>query len=324
MSLAERFESMDQDPKIAVVGDLMLDEHVDCEVLGISPEDDLAYKLRVASSRFSPGGAANVAMNLNALGARVHLFGAIGRDAEGDTLTSMLKGAGIETSLICPNHGYPTTKKSRFLTKRGRHIVRVDREQISWLGVGDSVGIATYLADAKFSLVVVSDYNKGVVTNEMLDVLNERSVPYIVDPKSRSFGIYKKALVLTPNEKEFAAQFTKDAIKDHKFISFTYPGQAILVTQAERGAQLLIKGESDTAGFMQFPCRVRELGDPCGCGDSFIAGLAYAMASGWALFDACGLAVAAGACAVDHIGNRVVTRTDLAQELQTFNYGSVS
>jgi bifunctional ADP-heptose synthase (sugar kinase/adenylyltransferase) len=112
-------------PQILVIGDIMLDKHVHCEVLGLSSEDDLTPKIRIISEDVSLGGAANVAVNLRKLGAEVMLIGQVGTDGDGHRVDQLLETNEIANDIWCDS-SRPTTVKTRYLTPRGRHIVRVD------------------------------------------------------------------------------------------------------------------------------------------------------------------------------------------------------
>jgi D-beta-D-heptose 7-phosphate kinase/D-beta-D-heptose 1-phosphate adenosyltransferase len=173
---------------------------------------------------------------------------------------------------------------------------------------------------------VVSDYAKGVVTEELIGGLQVQNHPYIVDPKDKPFQWYGKALVLTPNEKEYRKivcggdEDVRDMYDCLRGLEPEHPGQGMLVKRGDRGAKLFVTQDIMWQFAEDFKVRAREVGDPAGCGDSLIAGLAYALSLGWPLFQACRLAVAAGACAYDHTGVYSVQREDLVKELKSFDY----
>ena len=140
------------EPSVLVVGDLMLDEHVHCAVTGISPEDDLACKLRVLNRSYSPGGAANVAANLCSLGAKVTLAGCIGNDECGTHLLSLLHGMEVVSVAV---EDRPTTHKCRYITSHGRHVTRVDSESSEALPTASEDELLKRLAQ-DYDVVVLS------------------------------------------------------------------------------------------------------------------------------------------------------------------------
>jgi D-beta-D-heptose 7-phosphate kinase/D-beta-D-heptose 1-phosphate adenosyltransferase len=308
-------------PRVAVIGDCMWDRYVYCDVLGISPEDDIAPKLRISRERGCPGGAANVAVNLASLGARTSLFSACGRDATHELLRAAVTKAGVQPVLL-DTEDRGTTIKTRIVTlKNHKHICRIDREVVSPISNGAVTDLLAALsgehARIPFDIFVLSDYAKGVVVREIISWLQGKT--FLVDPKGGDFHKYGKALVLTPNEKEahtmalFAREHSASVSsgQDRHSVSF------VALKRAGRGASLRDCVNQKT---VELPVRAREVGDPAGCGDSFIAALATALASGVCMEDAARLAVACGACCVDHEGVHAVTIDELRDELGSFDY----
>ena len=318
MSLIESFQkTYNRTPRIGVIGDVMLDRHLRCKVLGLSPEDDLAYKLQVLQEVNRPGGAANVALNLKKLGAEVQLFGTVGRDASAGILTELLHKQEIRLyleSVPCT----PTTTKTRYMTDRGRHVARVDEEQI--YEVADRVVVDWQSAWETNDLLVVSDYAKGVVNEFLLRRVWQSRRPFIVDPKRTELADYGSAWFITPNEKEANAAYNDPVIDIYTpSLLSRCEATSLLITLASAGALYCHKPEEDE---VQEPIKVRarEVGDPCGCGDSLLACLAYSLACGVPEAEAVRIAVAAGACAVDHVGAYAVTRENIEAELNSFAY----
>jgi rfaE bifunctional protein kinase chain/domain len=286
-------------PRIAVIGDIIHDEYLYCDVLGISPEDDVALKLHVNRVLYSPGGAANVARNIRSIGAQVELYGVVGADKQGAVIVNMF-GANVYQI-----EGRPTTTKKRVLNKKGRHIVRIDEEVVTPIDDNIATKIADDVAAGAYDKIIVSDYAKGVVTDTLLDRL---PVGYIIDPKRIDWSKYYRASIITPNKREF------ESVKNiPKFNHVSIP--IIIETQSEQGSILHQNKKSQ-----HFPVRKREFGDPTGCGDSFIAGLTVALTSGYSLEDAIRIANAAGACAYSRMGAYGVTINDINDELASFSY----
>ena len=197
---------------ILVVGDIMCDHYVWGDVERISPEAPVQV-LRWEREADRPGGAANAALNLVALGCRVHLAGVVGRDEPGRWLLRTLREAGINTSAVIQSTSRATTLKTRVMA-RGQHMLRIDRETRAAIDAKEERRLIAAIGKLKSraSGIVCSDYNKGVCTDRVLRaVTKERRKPFVtVDPKSRDFGRYRGADVLTPNEKELAEATSAD------------------------------------------------------------------------------------------------------------------
>src|SRR5208283_2215476 len=195
-------------PRVLVVGDLMLDKYVWGEVERISPEAPVPV-LRAGRSSEQPGGAANVAMNLAGLGAGVTVMGFGGGDDDQCKLESLLCEAGVAFSIVaCP--GVPTTSKLRVLAGH-QQLLRMDCEtkQVDFNGARDSLLGRIIPAVAEASVVVLSDYAKGVLNARVCRAIIEEArrlkVPVVVDPKGRDFTGYHGATTICPNAKELAA-----------------------------------------------------------------------------------------------------------------------
>ena len=197
---------------ILVVGDIMCDHYVWGDVERISPEAPVQV-LRWEREADRPGGAANAALNLVALGCRVHLAGVVGRDEPGRWLLRTLREAGINTSAVIQSSSRATTLKTRVMA-RGQHMLRIDRETRAAIDAKDERRLIAAIGKLKSraSGIVCSDYNKGVCTDRVLRAVTKgRRKPFVaVDPKSRDFGRYRGADVLTPNEKELAEATSAD------------------------------------------------------------------------------------------------------------------
>lgn len=316
-------------PLIAVIGDVMLDQHVTCTVQGISPEDDLAWKLKQTSTRYSPGGAANVAVNIAKLGGNVTLLGHIGRGWASNCLSESLMPVSNHLGSIWYDPAGRTTTKSRYITPHGRHIVRIDDETEWSLPTQEVEAVIADLKRLKPRLIVVSDYAKGMITSQLMEAIDSVGIPYLVDPK-RPFDFYRNPFMITPNEKEFrkavtGCDTTEAPIADLFRELAGCDAGSILITRAQHGAQLWHRavmltpvtfGDPSFNLALEFKAFVRTHGDPTGCGDALIASLAFALAHGWDANDAVRLGIAAGSCAFDHTGVYAVTPADIIKELE--------
>jgi D-beta-D-heptose 7-phosphate kinase/D-beta-D-heptose 1-phosphate adenosyltransferase len=321
-------------PKIVVIGDLMLDHYIFCEARGLTPEDPIAPKLRLVEERFVPGGAANVARNLALLGGQVTVLGTCGSDRAGEQLAKLLERDDINT-VTPPDHSRPTTTKRRIIAypegravrkiahPDGRYICRVDREDAEPVSTDVRSHLCDELSKGDWDMVVVSDYAKGLIQDDVIKAV--RPFPYVVDPKKKGLGSYGPALCFTPNSSE--AQ-TYDTLRHH--------GKALIVTRSGEGATIFapksilpasrddlmkVDMEGRDIDIRKLPVHYREHGDVSGCGDSMIAGLAFALATNaCTLLGAAVFGVACGACAVDGEGTHAVTMDDVQQETKHKEY----
>lgn len=296
-------------PVVTVVGDLMLDVYYHGAVIGLSPESDVALKIRSTGITYKAGGAANTAANLAAMGCKVHLFGVVGDDEYGGMLCSLLRNAGVE---VHPAIGLQSTiRKIRVVSSSGRQLLRYDIESSCAVHLDRLLGAQLFPVS---KAVVVSDYAKGVVTGELMQFLLKQG-PCIVDPKGLDFRKYGKALILTPNEHEFNSAMRSGSTFPPSCAPL-YEADFLAVTLADKGARLIsVQGKEEL-----IPVRAREVVDPAGCGDSFTAGLTLAYVSGIEpMADCCRVGCAAGAVSASHVGVHVVTRDELLEELTCEN-----
>ncbi|HUU40722.1 MAG TPA: PfkB family carbohydrate kinase, partial [Desulfatiglandales bacterium] len=272
-----------QDSKIAVIGDIMLDKHVHCEIIGLSPEDDGALKIRTMTEIKKPGGAANVVNNLKTLGCQnIYLYGIIGNDTEGQELTNLINDVKLNL-YTCSDR--PTTTKTRYISPKGRHIVRIDKEITKPIDQEIKTKIIKELEqNSVYDAIIISDYAKGIVTEELCKEIHCCSQLIIVDPKDKNLMKYGPVYAMTPNEQEWGNGTKHEAYN-------------LIVTKGKKGCTIDI-GKAT----IEWPVREREVGDPTGCGDSFIAGLTMALVTKYDINKACNIGMAVAACAVDHNG----------------------
>ena len=314
-------------PRIAVLGDIMLDRYVFGDAERISPEAPIQI-LRVSHLESGLGGAGSVANNLRALGARVAVFGIVGADAAGDQAIAGLKAAGARTAGILRLKDRPTTIKTRFVGRaQHRHpqqVLRVDWEDSRPVAprVEDRL-LAKVAAFAKSAdVIVVSDYNKGVmtprVTREAIRLARKRGIPVVIDPiKGPDYSKYRGATLLTPNrmETELATGMRlsgPDAIRRAaRRLVDRIKLRALVVTLDKDGAYLAARGRPG----LMVPTRPRPVYDVTGAGDMVISVVAIALAAGAALPDAVRLANVAGGLEVQKFGVQTVSREEIIAEL---------
>ena len=300
---------------VVVVGDVMLDQYVWGEVERISPEAPVPV-VRTVLRDEKPGGAANVAMNLAALGACVTLVGFAGGDREQDSLESLLAQEGIEPRLVAvPAH--PTTSKLRVLCGH-QQIMRLDSESTDGFRTCDYERILAQSLSVlpQATVVILSDYAKGSLSESVCRRLivdaRLRDIPVLVDPKCNDFSRYRDATVICPNLKELSAA-TGEPASDVRAVLDA--GQSMVKSLGLQfmAVTLGAKGIAVLRPDLRFhaPAVVRHVYDVSGAGDTVIAVLALAMASGVAVETAVEIANAAAGIVVGKVGTAAITRDEL-------------
>lgn len=303
--------------RVLVVGDLMLDRYWHGEATRISPEAPVPV-VHVGPSEERPGGAANVALNLAALGAKPLLLGLTGDDEAANTLEGLLTPAGVSCRFVrLPRH--PTITKLRVLS-RHQQLIRLDFEQ--GFTPEDAARIAQDMADCldEIDVVVLSDYGKGTLAASQVLIALARShgKPVVVDPKGSDFARYRGASVITPNRKEFEAVVGR-CIDDAQIIERGHALierellDALLITRSEEGMTLLRHDEPA----MNLPTLAREVFDVTGAGDTVVAVLAGALACGQPWPQATALANLAAGLVVGKLGTATVSVAELRRALFT-------
>jgi len=302
--------------RVLVVGDIMLDRYWEGPVSRISPEAPVPV-VTVEQMNDRPGGAANVALNIAALGAFAALSGYAGADAKADVLEAMLRGAGVDCSLSrIP--GRETITKLRVIS-RHQQLLRLDFEQPQPclpdpLPVAE---LATRLAGC--GALVLSDYAKGALREPgpLIARARKLGVPVLVDPKGADFTRYRGATLLTPNLGELealvgACSTEGELVARGKRLMAELDLEALLVTRGEYGMTLLRPGVEE----LHLPARAREVFDVTGAGDTVIAVLAAAIAAGTDLPSSVALANMAASIAVGKLGAATVSGPELRRAVQ--------
>ena len=308
---------------ILVVGDIMCDHYVWGDVERISPEAPVQV-LRWEREADKPGGAANAALNLAALGCRVRLVGFVGNDDPARWLLRTLKRAGIDTKGIVQSGERPTTLKTRVMA-RGQHMLRIDRETRAPLDPRNERLVVSAVRKAKRGVagIVCSDYDKGVLTNRVFRAVVEGPRhPFVtVDPKCRDFRKYRGADLLTPNEKELAdatpalgaATGERDVTRRAESLMRQLGFKALLVTRGSSGMDLF-ESTGRRIRCTHIPALQRhEVFDVTGAGDTVAAVLTMAAAAGIPLAEAARVANAAAGIVVGMVGTAVADSDTLAE-----------
>jgi len=302
---------------VIVIGDLMLDHFVIGGVDRISPEAPVPV-VRFEQETWRLGGAANVAHNLSALGARVLAIGLTGADDAAATLRSGLDRIGIGSSGLVEDASRRTTRKLRVVTTRNQQVARIDYEDDREVqGEAEAALVSrieqlTPSADA----LLISDYLKGTVSpgvaGAAISAATQRGIPVLIDPKVPHIDYYSGATVITPNHHEAEAvthmriRGGEDAITAARRFRERAHCESVLITRGEHGMTLL--GPGDQA---QLSAEAREVADVTGAGDTVIATMTLALAAGASLIDAARLANRAAGVVVGKFGPATVSVDEL-------------
>ena len=307
--------------RILVLGDVMLDRFVYGSVERISPEAPIPV-VNVDRIMDMPGGAANVARNIAALGARAILLGVVGDDLAALDLTTQLAASPtIEPHLIA-DASRPTSVKTRYVAD-GQQVMRADRESRTPLApaverrVLDDYIAALRDADA----VVLSDYAKGVLSDSMaraaIDAARSAGKTVIVDPKAKNLVRYRGASILTPNRLELQQAYGGECVTDDEIAAaaMSMMGQDVcdvmVVTRGKDGMSIICR---DRAA-VHLPTSARQVFDVSGAGDTVVATLSLGLAAGGEVVQACTLANMAAGLVVGKRGTATVTSGEVVAAL---------
>ncbi len=322
---AQQIISKFPDLRIVTLGDFMLDEFIWGEVRRVSPEAPVPV-VDVKRETWSPGGAGNVVSNLLELGARAVPIGVVGSDEGAKMLRERFAEQKTEIDGLITDSSRPTTRKTRVIAHSGRQnqqMIRADREDRSPVSraIEDRAIAAVNQTLAQADAVIISDYDKGLLTPRVLRAVIEsaqsRSKPICLDPKIRNFAHYREVDVITPNRIE-AEHASGVEITDESSLMAAARGireriscKNVLITRGEHGMSLL-NAEGEMA---HIPTVAREVYDVTGAGDTVIATLTLALASGAKLNEAAIIANHAAGVVVGKMGAAAVSPDELLDEL---------
>ncbi len=311
-----RFRSL----RALVVGDLMLDEFIYGRVSRISPEAPVPV-VHVEREQSYPGGAANVARNLAALGIHAELSGGIGQDATGQHLLTLLRHTKIGTSGVCRSIKFPTIRKTRILA-RHQQVVRVDREEPGNLSPKERGAVLKKALQIlpRCHALILEDYGKGLFDQAFVDSLLEAArkhkIPSAVDPNVHNPLQWHDATLVKPNRAEaFAALGQPDSSNPKDWIAageellIRWNCQNLLLTLGENGMILFRHNEKPYS----IPSRAREVYDVSGAGDTVISVLAAGLAAGLSGQVSAELANLAAGIVVGKLGTATVTPEEIME-----------
>ena len=311
------------DTRILVIGDIIIDHFIWGSVSRISPEAPVPV-VNVTGENLLLGGAANVLNNIYSLGGQATICGLIGQDIMGDHLLKLLEDLGSPTDGIVRTANRPTTKKTRIIAQH-QQVVRFDREKIGDLQKENLANLLDFIDKniSSFHAVIISDYNKGIVSSELMSSLmkilkDNRNIPVIIDPKPKNIERFSGATLLTPNSHE-AELMSGIEIKDEKslgkaaqIIQERLNIESLLITRGESGMGLFEKGKEP----LLIPTVAKEVFDVTGAGDTVIASLAQAIAAGLSLNEAAIIANQAAGIVVGKLGTATTSREEIIGTLK--------
>jgi rfaE bifunctional protein kinase chain/domain len=311
--------------KIGVVGDIMLDTYWWGGVDRISPEAPVPI-VSLQRKETRVGGAANVALNLRALGAPTTVFAVIGNDQEGKDLKGLLEAEKIDTNYIHTSDSRVTTNKVRIMG-RNQQMMRLDHENTHDINAEESKALLdnfyAYVAKEQPALIILEDYNKGVLTAEIITSIiaycNEKGIPTAVDPKQKNFLAYKNCTLFKPNLKEVKEGLKIEIPKVdltnmqqvHTALHAALNHRISFITLSEHGVYFAEEGKQQL-----IPTHIRNIADVSGAGDTVIAvaSLVYAYSKDMAL--AAEMANIAGGLVCELVGTAPIDKLLLAKEVE--------
>jgi D-beta-D-heptose 7-phosphate kinase/D-beta-D-heptose 1-phosphate adenosyltransferase len=290
--------------KILVVGDVILDKYIIGEVSRISPEAPVPV-LEVRDEFFEPGGAANVAANLSTLEGRVNLFGFIGQDEAGVTLKNLLEEKGI---VYYFGNNSKTTLKIRPKVKN-QQLLRIDYEDKSKKNFNSEIIDKMRQESLDSDLIVISDYDKGTISPDLIDFIKGLGKRIIADPKPSNIHLFSDVFLIKLNEKEaFEISKEKDIYLAGRNIRARFNSD-LIITCGEKGMVLFSDKE------LEIPTYAKEVYDVSGAGDTTLSALALSIASGASLEEAAIISNYAAGIAVGKAGTYQVRLSELEREL---------
>lgn len=299
---------------VLVVGDVMLDRYWHGGTSRISPEAPVPV-VKVDQMEDRPGGAANVALNIAALGASATLIGVTGEDDAAQSLRASLRAVGVKTQFQTIKD-QPTIVKLRVMS-RHQQLLRMDFEEPFRT---DTAAIAASV-DSQLSAVkvlVLSDYGKGALQNhqELVQLARKKGITVLADPKGKDFSIYRGASLITPNLSEFEAivghcRDDDDLVSKGLALLADLDLEALLITRSEHGMSLLRQGHAP----LHLAAKAREVFDVTGAGDTVISTLAASLAAGEPLEQAVALANLAASIVVGKLGTAAISAPELRRAI---------
>ncbi len=291
--------------EIVVVGDIMLDEYIYGNVSRISPEAPVPVVCAKGDSFYELGGAANVASNISSLNGKVSIFSFIGNDRNSEILKQLLRARNIDYHLDLNSL---TTHKLRIIGN-SQQLVRVDYEETSdKIFPSETKKFLLERAD-QANMILISDYAKGAITQDLMDFLQDYKKKIIIGPKPKNKSLYQGAYLIVPNEKEALEMSGHSDVEGAAIKLRQELNSDILITRGEKGMLLFADRQ------IEIPTYAKEVYDVSGAGDTVIATLSLALSSGSSLEEAAILANNAAGISVEKRGTYPVSLNELESRI---------
>jgi rfaE bifunctional protein kinase chain/domain len=308
---------------ILIIGDVMLDAYLWGKVERISPEAPVPI-VNVDKKESRLGGAANVALNIKALGAKPIVCSIIGDDIEGSELINLFNVEHITSDYIIKINNRKTTVKTRVIAQN-QQVLRIDAETETEISENESDSVldkfSQILDNNQIDAIIFQDYDKGLITPYLIVEVSKsakaKNIPIIVDPKKRNFLAYHKVDVFKPNLKElkeglkvnFDAKNPDELKKNVQLLRNKIEAKGILLTLSELGVYAM-DNEKDSLT----PAHIRSIADVSGAGDTVISVVAVCIASGLSIFEAAKLGNLAGGLVCEEVGVVPINKALLLKE----------
>jgi len=318
-NIFEKFNSLN----VLIIGDVMIDSYIWGKVDRISPEAPVPV-VRVTKKEDRLGGAANVALNIQSLGATPLICAVVGDDYDGENFLSLLKSQGLSDQGILKIGTRPTTVKTRIIA-HNQQIVRVDAETESNLNESDSAlvfeKIKQIISGNKIDAIIFEDYDKGLITENLIsqtvNLAQYKGIITVIDPKKRNFNSYKGVDLFKPNLKELKEglkidldpkniEQVKKAVEDLKTL---LGAKSVMLTLSENG--VYISSEKENKHIL---AHKRDIADVSGAGDTVIATAALCLAAGLDELKTAEIANLAGGLVCEHVGVVPIDKGKLMRE----------
>ena len=310
--------------RVMIIGDVMIDSYLWGKVERISPEAPVPVVTGTKEEN-RLGGAANVALNIQSLGATPILCSVIGKDESAKTFYNLLTIQKITNKGIIEDPDRITTVKTRVISQH-QHLLRVDRETDKPLSTEMETKfinhILSVLAENNINAIIFEDYDKGSITPNVIkavvDEANKKNIPTLVDPKKRNFGAYDNVTLFKPNFKELVEGLKVEASKTdpkslHDAASSLHKNKGIslvMITLSEAGVYI-----SNSKEYKVIPAHIRDISDVSGAGDTVISVASLCLASGLDPFTTAAIAIMAGGLVCEKIGVVPIEKEKLKEEV---------
>ncbi|RLA07989.1 MAG: bifunctional heptose 7-phosphate kinase/heptose 1-phosphate adenyltransferase [Gammaproteobacteria bacterium] len=304
--------------RVLIVGDVMLDEFYYGSTDKISPEAPVPV-VKIKNNKYKPGGAGNVACNITSLGGKAVILSIVGDDKDADILSDLLQQHNVE---CCFNKQkeYTTIKKLRIMSQN-QQLIRLDFEN-NRTNLNDNLLIDKFKTLLNnVDVVVLSDYNKGVLNNPQLfiKIANKKNIPVLIDPKTDDFKNYQGATLITPNLKEFEqvvgkTRTNKDITTKAFDLLLKHNIKSLLITRSEKG-MTLVQNHNNKAVIRHLPTEAQDVYDVTGAGDTVIALMALSLAIKISYETAMKFANIGAGIVVSKIGTATTNINEINQQL---------